>query len=213
MRPMPAGSNSLDNWKAKEKQSPTESLFTHIFKQPSHCEFDIYALRACAENQVSYLIAKLIRFHLYLEYAWALPAFRKPLLASAAALFLNGMIYFPLLFVRTTGAIIALPTFAIILDVFARFGLGLAGKFQTQRRMRKQGDDQALYPAFNLDHLIERTSQFVVVIFGEFLILTSYIAQGSEVGAHGEFGRSALSIIIALTLVRSTGCRSIGIEG
>lgn len=149
-----------------------------------------------------YLVAKGIRLLLYIEYAHALPAFRKPLLASGAALFLNAIVfYFPLIFIHNTAAIIALPTLAIVFDVFARFGLGLAGKFQTQRRMRKSKDSTALYPAFNLEHLIERTTQLVVVILGEWLILTTYIAGGREIGAHQEFGRSALSVIIALTLV------------
>ena len=121
---------------------------------------------------------------------------------GAVALFLNAMFYFPLLFTHNSKAAVALPTIAIIFDVFARVGLGLVGKLHTRREVSRGSKDNILLPAFNLDLLMERTTQFVVVVVGEFIILSSYVASESQVGAHGEFGRSALSIVIALCLVR-----------
>ena len=98
---------------------------------------------------------------------------------------------------QNSKAAVALPAIAIVFDVFARFAFGAIRSLQH----RKSSNKTDLLPAFNFDHLMERTTQFVVVIFGEFVILSSYTARGAEIGAHEEFGRSALSIIIALSLL------------
>lgn len=156
----------------------------------------------------SYLIAKAFRFTRLLEYARKLPRFRIPLLLSALALLINSSLYIPITFIDNSHAIYILPVVAIFLDVTSRYALALLGRLYNTDKFTSKHKDVCI-PAINVEHLMERTLQFVVIVFGEAVINAGYIAQVNQFGPSAEFARSACAIVIAFTLVSNSTVRQL----
>lgn len=198
------------------KKQDTGTLYRNQlmpFMLVSHCTYMSYdnncsIIQCCLKLTLfllslnSYLIAKGVRLASFLEYAWALPRFRIPLLLSAGALLLNAIIYLPATFVDNHTVLYILPAVAILLEIASRYGLAMLGRLHHDNSRFASTNSSICIPAINVEHLIERTLQFVVIVFGEVVINASYLAHPGEFGAHTEYGRSALAIIIAFALVR-----------
>lgn len=151
-------------------------------------------------NTNSFMIAKGLRILMYLVYACVLRKFSKSLLLSAAAMFCNTGLYIAIPMINNQTLLIILPCLAIAGDLYARYLLVIIGKIYNVKILIGGGNDMCI-PAINLDHALERTVQFMIIIYGEVVLNCIYIARETEIGIGDEFGRSALGIIIAFDLV------------
>ncbi|CAG8716554.1 2115_t:CDS:2, partial [Acaulospora colombiana] len=157
----------------------------------------------------------------YLMYAVALPRFRMALLVQTVFHVLGAAIYFPLLFVRSTSAIITLASVGMAWDIGMRHMQRIINpkKAKEEEKMReceeKQREAEAAgaeeddddedhktladrhcsaydktintatgshVPALNIEHFLERTAAFVVIVLGEMVLSVVYHATTSQVG-------------------------------
>jgi uncharacterized protein YacL len=105
-----------------------------------------------------FLVAKLLRLFLYLWYSYYLPKFRTSHLLQALFSTLSCILFIPLFFVHSPRAAIGFPALAMLLDVICKYIVGVAVHWFGDKRA-----DQIFIPALSIEHLIERTTAFVVV--------------------------------------------------
>ncbi|CAG8693215.1 2875_t:CDS:2, partial [Acaulospora colombiana] len=151
----------------------------------------------------------------------ALPRFRMALLVQTVFHVLGAAIYFPLLFIRSTPAIITLASVGMAWDIGMRHMQRIINpkKAREEEKMReceeKQREAEAAgaeeddddedhktladrhcsaydrtintatgshVPALNIEHFLERTAAFVVIVLGEMVLSVVYHATTSQVG-------------------------------
>ncbi|QRV83039.1 low temperature requirement protein LtrA [Ceratobasidium sp. AG-Ba] len=172
-----------------------------------------------------FLVGKFSRVAFLMWYAFALPLFRSAFLLQTAYQMLNFFIYFPLLFVRSPRAIITLSALGLATDYLLRYFLGVpllvinriskkyakAGKREDLEKAsdgvdptvnvcayEKSREKMAPYiPATNIEHFIERTAAFVVIVLGELVLSVVYHASAAEVGFKSIYGSAICGLIIA----------------
>jgi low temperature requirement protein LtrA len=124
----------------------------------------------------SFLIAKLLRIALYCYYSLSLPKYRTSFFTGILGIVLQSALYFPLLFVTSSRAIVALASAAVAVETLLAYFYGASVHFRARSGV--------YIPAINVEHLIERTLQFTVIFFGETVIASIYRAGGRQFGPH-----------------------------
>jgi hypothetical protein len=119
-------------------------------------EDGFHALQAAA---AFFLIAKLLRLFLYLWYAYYLPKFRTSHCLQALFSTLSCCLFIPLFFAHSTSLAVVLPALAMLLDILCKYVMGVAIHWFGDHHRT----GQIFIPALSIEHLIERTTAFVVV--------------------------------------------------
>ncbi|ELU38088.1 LtrA domain-containing protein [Rhizoctonia solani AG-1 IA] len=168
-----------------------------------------------------FLVAKFSRVAFLIWYAIALPMFRSSFLLQIAYQMLNFFVYLPLLVVRSPAAIITLASLGMGTDYLLRYFVGipivLNNKLTKKILSRfthedleahhkgidptsnacayeKSREQLAPYiPATNIEHFIERTAAFVVIVLGEVVLSVVYHATRADIG----FKSAVSGLIIA----------------
>ncbi|KAF8594592.1 hypothetical protein BDV93DRAFT_549179 [Ceratobasidium sp. AG-I] len=187
----------------------------------SHYERDPALVTATA----FFLVGKLSRVILLVWYAIALPLFRSSFLLQTAYQLMNFFVYFPLLFVRSPSAIITLATVGLATDYLLRYlvaiPLVMTNKItkslmssieRADLEKASEGVDPTVnicayeksrqklapyIPATNIEHFIERTASFVVIVLGEVVLSVVYHASSAQVGFKSIYGSAIAGLIIA----------------
>ncbi|CAE6481996.1 unnamed protein product [Rhizoctonia solani] len=172
-----------------------------------------------------FLVAKFSRVALLLWYAVALPLFRPTFILQVAFQMFNFFIYLPLLFVRSPAAIIALASLGMATDYLLRYlaGIPLILNNKIIKKLLKHATPEDLearskdvdptvgvcayeksrerlapyIPATNIEHFIERTAAFVVIVLGEVVLSVVYHATRADVGFKSIYGSAVSGLIIA----------------
>ncbi|KAG8711188.1 hypothetical protein FRC11_003430 [Ceratobasidium sp. 423] len=194
--------------------STGEAVATHYARDP-----------ALVTATAFFLVAKFTRVAFLIWYAIALPLFRSSFLLQIGYQMLNFFVYFPLLFVRSPPAIITLASLGMATDYLLRYLLGIPLIFNNKMTKRilkrithedlearskdvdptvnvcayeKTREKLAPYiPATNIEHFIERTAAFVVIVLGEVVLSVVYHATRADVGFKGIYGSAVSGLIIA----------------
>ncbi|PVG04111.1 hypothetical protein CPB86DRAFT_778353 [Serendipita vermifera] len=184
---------------------------------------------------VFYLIGRAFRVVFFFMYAVALPKFRKALLIQSMHQIIGFIFYFPLLFVRSTKAIVALAIIGMVWDIFMRYTIFIWRLISpdyrrhttTQVKLEKapersdtiDGDEDIAVqnaelgaafdqersakvvsdhvPALNIEHFLERTAAFVVIVLGEMVLSVVYHATDSQIGFKNIYGNAICGLMIA----------------
>ncbi|KAG8806509.1 hypothetical protein FRC17_004953, partial [Serendipita sp. 399] len=162
-------------------------------EHPTLSEGGYAALRAAT---AFFLIAKAIRIALLIFYAISLPRFRAAHLLQAFFTLLPCLVFFRMFFVDSVVGAMGVFILGVFLDILGKYVAGILVHSGSTRKRH-----QFFIPALEIGHVIDKTAAFFVLVAGEILIAVSYIAEEeSEIGAHGEFWRSALGVVIAFLL-------------
>lgn len=146
-----------------------------------------------------YLVAKLCRLLLYFLYGLLLPKFRKALWANMISLIVISLIYLPVMFITRPGYIVLLIGFGLVVELSSRYIV--AGVMQYLHGYAKQKGRKTYMPAYSLPHLMERMTQFTLLVVGESIMNATYQAAAGEYGPQRMFGRACFSIVIPFMLI------------
>ncbi|KAL1408821.1 hypothetical protein Q8F55_005635 [Vanrija albida] len=178
---------------------------TAIEIHPSRSElaFDHSAMQAAV---AFWLVVKATRVVVLWWYAYRLPAFRIYHILHGVGVLLPMLVYLPLIWVTSRPAQIALATVAIIVDLVRLDSVALIiwGRLNQYRRFRREraagADPQRgaaggsigrvdlpsmKFPAINIEHSIERSGAFVVIVLGELVMNMLYVATPASTGEGG----------------------------
>lgn len=173
-----------------------------------------------------FIVGRGSRVPLQVFYAWRLPRFAKSFISQALLHAMIIAICLPLLWVSRTRTIIILAVFAMAMDFVGRFipmALVLFKRDVIFAKIRNRPDllekarskwknwdgnldVERLYfsrvhvPAINIEHHIERTVSFVIIVFGELVISVVYHATTATVGLSLVYGRAVLGLVMAFNL-------------
>ncbi|CCO36216.1 hypothetical protein RSOLAG1IB_08478 [Rhizoctonia solani AG-1 IB] len=194
--------------------STAEAVSSHYARDP-----------ALVTATAFFLVAKFSRVALLIWYAIALPLFRSSFLLQIAYQMLNFFVYLPLLFVRSPAAIITLASVGMGTDYLLRYLAGipliLNNKLTKKILSRMKHEDVEAHhshvdptvnicayeksreqlapyiPATNIEHFIERTAAFVVIVLGEVVLSVVYHATRADIGFKNIYGSAVSGLIIA----------------
>ncbi|KAG9088493.1 hypothetical protein FS749_002127 [Ceratobasidium sp. UAMH 11750] len=187
----------------------------------SHYERDPALVTATA----FFLVGKFSRVAFLIWYAIVLPLFRSSFLLQITYQMLNFFTYLLLLFVRSPPAIITLAVVGLATDYLLRYFVGVPiviinkvlkkyQKYGCREDLEKasEGVDPTAgvcayeksrekiapyIPATNIEHFIERTAAFVVIVLGELVLSVVYHATSAQVGFKSIYGSAISGLIIA----------------
>ncbi|GAA5980581.1 hypothetical protein JCM11641_006688 [Rhodosporidiobolus odoratus] len=171
-----------------EHSSPTERLFKRAgdrLGDPVDLGGGCELAKGWAKNirgaLAFYLVGKLVRTFLLVFYGTWLPRFRTAHFVRAVALVVSAIWWLPLTVVVDTPVVfLVLPIVAISLELIACM--------------------HSFVPAINIEHAIERTHLFIIIVLGEMILNVTFSATGSEAGIHLEYLRCVLGLILAYCL-------------
>ncbi|KAG8829742.1 hypothetical protein FRC17_006134 [Serendipita sp. 399] len=159
---------------------------------------------------VYFLLAKAFRILFFVMYAAALPNFRIALIFQCVNQVIGFLLYLPLLFVHNKKAIVILASLGMAWEILMRYTIGiyrislgnLPDRFKYKapdskgnqtndpssvdnvpRAEEEEGGMLGSYvPALNIEHFLERTAAFVVIVLGEMVLGVVYHATPEQVG-------------------------------
>ncbi|KAG8998575.1 hypothetical protein FRB94_001407 [Tulasnella sp. JGI-2019a] len=148
-----------------------------------------------------FLVARLIRILIYLTYGYSLPRFRQAHFLQAACLAIISCIYLPLIWVANPTVVVTLASLGIFAELSSRYFVGLYIRL-THRRVAKKGQTGWYVPALNIEHSMERTGLFVILVIGESIINVTFapLAGSSQYGPHSEYWRALMGLSISFSL-------------
>ncbi|KAG8867616.1 hypothetical protein FRB98_004084, partial [Tulasnella sp. 332] len=148
-----------------------------------------------------FLVARLIRILLYLIYGYTLPRFRRAHFLQAASVVAICCLYLPLIWVSTPSVIVGLASAGIFAELSSRYIVGLYTIFM-QKRVIKKGKKGGYIPALNIEHSMERTGLFVILVIGESIINVTFAPTvgANQYGPHSEYWRALLGLSISFSL-------------
>ncbi|KAJ1023190.1 hypothetical protein NDA16_003343 [Ustilago loliicola] len=146
-----------------------------------------------------FLVAKLWRLGVYVYYGFCLPKFRKALWSNALAMAVIAAIYVPITLVSEPWLIVTLMAAGILVELARPYIVAAAIKLFHGRQ--KRTGHHMFIPAQSHEHSIERYILFVILIVGESIISTTFVARPGDFGLNAEFGRAALGITISVFII------------
>ena len=146
-----------------------------------------------------FLVAKLWRLGIYIYYGFCLPKFRKALWLNALAMTVIAAIYIPVTLVSDPLVIVILMSTGIFVELARAYVVAAAIKLFHKRQ--KRTGNHLFIPALSHEHSIERYVLFVILIVGESIISSNFIARPGFYGVNPEFGRAALGITISVLVI------------
>ncbi|BEJ13712.1 hypothetical protein CspHIS471_0308860 [Cutaneotrichosporon sp. HIS471] len=175
-----------------------------------------------------FLVIKATRAVVLFLYGWWLPAFRSPQVLSGIAVAIPMLAYLPLIWVRTRRAQVGCAVAGIVLDLmrvdmilYTIYGRYLLAKRRREvKRQIASGEldasnapdtrlplmkmvtlpDHMRIPAINIEHSVDRSGAFTVLVLGELVANLLYIAKPGEYGAGHQFGKASLGFMVAWAL-------------
>ncbi|CAO1635461.1 unnamed protein product [Parajaminaea phylloscopi] len=144
-----------------------------------------------------FLLAKMIKVGMLFVYGLCLPKFRRPLWLRILPVLCLAAVYLPIpiIPVYQPGRLTLLLCLGVGLDITSRYLISYLTQWWHGRS--KRSDRQFYTPATSVEHLQERTVLYVLLFAGEAVLSSTYSASTAQIGVHGEFGRSALSVLTA----------------
>ncbi|KAJ1024947.1 hypothetical protein NDA18_004233 [Ustilago nuda] len=155
--------------------------------------------RAIHAAAAFFLVAKLWRLGIYVYYGFCLPKFRKALWSNALAMTVITAIYIPITLISQPWLIVTLMSTGILVEIARPYIVAAAIKLFHGRQ--KRTGNHMFIPAQSHEHSIERYILFVILIVGESIISSTFIAQPGDFGINAEFGRAALGITISVFVI------------
>ncbi|KAG8879349.1 hypothetical protein FRB97_001734 [Tulasnella sp. 331] len=148
-----------------------------------------------------FLVARFTRILLYMIYGYILPKFRRAHYLQAAAVAAICCVYLPLIWVTDPGTVAGLASAGILVELSGRYIVGLYTVF-TQKSVVKRGRDGWYVPAINIEHSMERTGLFVILVIGESIINVTFAptAGSNQNGPHSEYWRAIFGLAISFSL-------------
>ncbi|SPO28447.1 uncharacterized protein UTRI_04844 [Ustilago trichophora] len=146
-----------------------------------------------------FLVSKLWRLGIYLYYGFCLPKFRKALWLNALAMTVIAAIYIPITMTSSPLLILILMSAGILVELARAYVVAAAIKLFHGRQ--KRTGNHMFIPAQSHEHSIERYVLFVILIVGESIISSNFIARPGYYGVNPEFGRAALGITISVLVI------------
>lgn len=146
-----------------------------------------------------FLVAKLWRLGIYVYYGFCLPKFRKALWLNALAMTVIALIYIPITIVNEPWLIVILMSAGIFVELARPYVVAAAIKLFHGRQ--KRTGNHMFIPAQSHEHSIERYILFVILIVGESIISSTFVARPGDFGLNAEFGRAALGITISVFVI------------
>lgn len=147
-----------------------------------------------------YLVLRLCRVLSFLYYGWMLPNFRPSMWMHATVGAIISVIYIPIMFVWSPALIVCLMFVGMCLEMLNPFIVLTLLKCVHQ--WTKRWNKKSLFiPALSLEHTMERTVQFVIVVIGEMIISSTFVASEDSYGLSPKFGRSSMAICIAFLII------------
>lgn len=146
-----------------------------------------------------YLVAKFCRLALYFVYGLLLPKFRKALWLNMTMLIVISCVYLPVMFITSPGVIVIFICCGMLLELFSRYIVAAAMQFL--HGQAKHRGHKTYMPAYSLPHMMERMTQFTILVVGESIMNATYVAFSGEYGPQDMFGRAALTIVIAMWIM------------
>ncbi|KAH7106780.1 hypothetical protein BKA62DRAFT_611499 [Auriculariales sp. MPI-PUGE-AT-0066] len=167
-----------------------------------------------------FMAGRGIRLPMIAVYAWNLPHFAHAFLAQGALHLMVLLLLMPCLWVTSATTVIVLVVVAIFVDVFGRFlpaVLIFTSKWLQRHAHRPQPDPEASQseepvekksffhskrhvPAINIEHHIERTVSFVIIVLGEIVISVVYHVTSTSLGLSMVYFRAVLGLVIAFNI-------------
>lgn len=156
-----------------------------------------HAAVACAI--AFYLVAKFCRLFLFFLYGALLPKFRKALWLNMISLIVISGVYLPIIFITEPGYIVILICAGVVLELSSRFIV--AAVMQKLHGRAKHKGHKTYMPAYSLPHLMERMTQFTILVVGESIMNATFVAYSGEYGPQSMYWRASLSIVIPFMLI------------
>ncbi|RSH92466.1 hypothetical protein EHS25_008882 [Saitozyma podzolica] len=168
-----------------------------------------------------WLVIKLTRVIVLFFYAWRLPPFRTSQILGGLAVLLPMFVYLPLIWVTNRTAQIVIASLGIAVDIMRLdlIAYNLMGRWHLRRQAKEWAKSQPVgpaehrpgvkwhnmpsmpegfrIPAMNIEHAIERSSAFVVIVLGELVMNLLYTATAADLGVSLKFGKAALGLMVA----------------
>ncbi|GFZ51669.1 hypothetical protein JCM24511_09437, partial [Saitozyma sp. JCM 24511] len=168
-----------------------------------------------------WLVIKLTRVIVLFFYAWRLPPFRTSQILGGLAVLLPMFVYLPLIWVTSRTAQIIIASLGIAVDIMRLdlIAYNLMGRWHLRRQVKEWAKSQPVgpgeqrpgvkwhnmpsmpegfrIPAMNIEHAIERSSAFVVIVLGELVMNLLYTATAADLGVSLKFGKAALGLMVA----------------
>ncbi|BEI83165.1 hypothetical protein CcaverHIS002_0310330 [Cutaneotrichosporon cavernicola] len=175
-----------------------------------------------------FLVIKATRAVVLFLYAWWLPVFRSSQVLSGIAVTVPMLAYLPIIWVRSRRAQIGCAVAGNVLDLM-RFDMilyNIYGRYLLSKRRREvkrqiaSGEldasnapdtshplmkmvvlpDHMRIPAINIEHSVDRSGAFTVLVLGELVANLLYIAKPGEYGVGHQFGKASLGFMVAWAL-------------
>ncbi len=146
-----------------------------------------------------FLVAKLWRLGIYIYYGFCLPKFRKALWLNALSMTVIAAIYIPITLTSDPLLILILMSTGIVVELARAYVVAAAIKLF--HKLSKRTGKHMFIPAQSHEHSIERYVLFVILIVGESIISSNFIASPGHFGVNPEFGRAALGISISVLVI------------
>ncbi|UZJ54017.1 hypothetical protein CBS101457_003337 [Exobasidium rhododendri] len=146
-----------------------------------------------------YLVAKFCRLLLFFIYGLLLPKFRKALWLNMISLICISCVYLPVIFIDSPGIIVILVVSGIALELSSRFIVAAA--IQVLHGRAKHKGHKTYMPAYSLPHLMERMTQFTILVVGESIMNATFVAYSGEYGPQKMYWRACLGLIIPFLLI------------
>ncbi|PWN22174.1 hypothetical protein BCV69DRAFT_267382 [Microstroma glucosiphilum] len=155
--------------------------------------------RAVYSSIAFYLSAKVLKLMVHFVYGLMLPKFRTALWVEMVPIFLLACTYLPLAFIYNPGWICAIIVAGIIIDLFSKYLIN--GLLQRVHRYYKRKGKPIFIPAQSVEHIAERTVLFVVLVTGECILNSTFVATHEHYGLSTQLLRASLSVINSFYLV------------
>ncbi|GAA6015178.1 hypothetical protein JCM10207_003630 [Rhodosporidiobolus poonsookiae] len=183
-----------------------DDYFGETFVLPGGCYMEAGWLRSIRAALTFFLIARALRIGLLLIYGMWLPRFRRAHFIRAFAMTVGSCMWVPLTHVYAPLAFFLLPLIAFVLEILAQLVSTPLLQIATRRSRRSASKvsgsgSYALVPAINLEHSLDRTYAFVVLVLGEMVTSTMYEAAGEWAGVALVYLRAVCGLFIAFTVL------------
>ncbi|ORY59032.1 hypothetical protein BCR35DRAFT_309352 [Leucosporidium creatinivorum] len=186
----------------ESEESTYDEGYGEPFLLPGGCWMDPGWLRSARGALAFFLVARLLRIGLLVLYGFWLPRFGKAHLIRAVSMTVGSCMWVILSGVNAPKAFLIVPIAATGIEVAAQY-LSTPLLRLTYRASRSRGwkGTSSLLPALNLEHSLERSYLFLILVIGEMVSSSKYEGILNHAGLKPIFWRAVLAIFIAFSLL------------
>ncbi|KAK4058903.1 hypothetical protein OIO90_000349 [Microbotryomycetes sp. JL221] len=160
-----------------------------------------------------FLVAKFIRIGTYIGYMYWMPDFRTGHFSRVVGLIAVSLVFVGCLIAEDIKTVAILAGVGALLEILLKFTVGIAVGIERHRFIKRQRENAGQVeeqtselllnmkavklPAFNIEHMVERTAAFVTVVLGESVVSLLFTASRGSFGLSDEFARAVFGLTIA----------------